>query len=239
MQTSDLNSPGTCAICRNKIEATHIFRCPSCGQPYHSNCWAYNNNQCAVLGCTGHTNPNVNNGPRRTGFSQIGVVMVLITFIIAIIIFAGNIGSNSIQTSPQPVVVKPSMTSRPYIPATNTLRSSVVTIQPTKKPTLKPSKVPTKAPTKSSTVALTICLSETAPARKGPGTNFIITEWIQNGDCIRFDGRYPSMFNYAEDVWLRIQANQEGIYFLAHSWVRADKLSISLKDISSLPYIAP
>lgn len=125
------------------------------------------------------------------------------------------------------VAINPSKTPRPP------------TAVPFLRPTNEPAKLPTKTPTKATSKSLLVCLYENAPARQGPGKKYAITDWAQRDYCYRFDGRYPASFNYASEVWLRIQADQDGYVFLGHSWVRADKLIISISEIKSLQVVTP
>jgi hypothetical protein len=55
MEVRPKNNLRSCPICRDPIDPLTAFRCPVCGQLYHSHCWSYNNNQCGVLGCNGRT----------------------------------------------------------------------------------------------------------------------------------------------------------------------------------------
>jgi hypothetical protein len=52
MNKKPINTSSICAICHVTVDTTKTrIHCPKCGQPYHHDCWTYNNHRCAVLGC--------------------------------------------------------------------------------------------------------------------------------------------------------------------------------------------
>ena len=91
----------------------------------------------------------------------------------------------------------------------------------------------------SSYSAIRACIAENSPARKGPGTGYQLTDWAQKNDCYWFDARSTSSYSSLSDVWIRFRSTQEQNSYFGLSWIRADKVRISVSNVNSLPVVRP
>jgi hypothetical protein len=110
MNVKPKNPSSTCAICHDSVDTTKaLIHCPKCKKPYHNNCWTYNNNHCAVLGCTGHTNSNNNKERSRLAMPLIGVaVIAIVCLIVGVIGGAGIVTPLASQKEDEPFSIPPS-----------------------------------------------------------------------------------------------------------------------------------
>ncbi len=135
MQVKAKNKLGTCAICSRQIDPTTAIHCPICGQPYHSACWSYNHNKCAVLGCTGQTAIEGSEVQGKQNHIRIlvwGITLMAVAMACAIIGLAGGIFLRGSFASPKASpIIFPSQTTAltmPYsLPATSLVQFATPT----------------------------------------------------------------------------------------------------------------
>jgi predicted Ser/Thr protein kinase len=176
--------------------------------------------------------------PALTPGLTIAGVLGCLTMIIVAVLLGGSV----FKSDPTPTAI-PSWTpfpTRTPRPPTSTPDVAVWTAEAiltqAARVAAQPTKVPTKRPTSPPVYSsIRACVTVNSPARKGPGTSYTITDWVQKNTCFLFDARSSPSGDSCGDVWLRIQANQSGNAYLGNSWVCARNLDASSSEINSLP----